>query len=161
MPQLEFAYITSPGDTRIVSKFQTGHISPAPNTLGLIQETSNERTQRFRRTVALTLTTRTVIPLLTLITPAVTGSLLIWIGAADVSGVIAGFLVLASTTGLLMAVSLTLFVKTYKEGLKKMLRVGQIKRMLGLSESEVTMTANTKGKLQWWFCCAVLNIILK
>ncbi|KAH7698325.1 hypothetical protein AAVH_34585, partial [Aphelenchoides avenae] len=108
--------------------------------------TANERTHRFRRTVALTLTTRTVIPLLTLIIPAVTGSLLMWIRAADVSGVIAGFLILASTTGLLMGVSLTLLVKTYKEGLKKMLRLGQIKRMLGLSHVETTMTATTKSK---------------
>ncbi|KAH7702829.1 hypothetical protein AAVH_30007 [Aphelenchoides avenae] len=111
----------------------------------VFKKTSDERTRHIRRTVGLTLTARTVIPLLTLTIPAVSGSLFMWTRATDVGGVIAGFMIFSSLTGPLMAVSLTLFVKSYKEGLKKMLRLGEIKRMLGLSESETTTTANTKG----------------
>lgn len=113
--------------------------------------------------MALMLTTRTVVPLLSLALPAILAFTLSTIGVAGLSGFYVALALFAASTGIrllrfrflqssifnigqMIIVVVTLFVKPYRRSLLNLLCVGKVKAKLGIVDNEVTTMTTKSGK---------------
>ncbi|KAH7721282.1 hypothetical protein AAVH_11245 [Aphelenchoides avenae] len=118
-------------------------VSTIRSVIFKINKGTVEKTQKFRRCIAMILTLRTFVPLASTAVPAVAFAVLTLFEVPHIAGFFVAFILLASTNGLLMCVPAVFYLKPYREALLRLFCVRRIKKLLrgGESESSVKTTA--------------------
>ncbi|KAH7721270.1 hypothetical protein AAVH_11233 [Aphelenchoides avenae] len=122
-------------------------VSTIRSVIFKINKGTVEKTQKFRRCVAMVLTLRTFVPLTSTAIPAVVSATLILFEVPRISGFLVTFILVASSNGLLTCVPATLYLKPYREALLKLLCVSRIKKFLRRNAGESSVATTTSSGL--------------